>query len=372
MSIQSMSVSSMVPTSSQTPDASAARPVRVLVVDPSPAAGRLIKACDPGTMPMHVTRLGSLSAAQAHVAEKPVDVVVIEPNLPDGSGLTLQAMLQRRYRDIDSIIISSQPTLDDAVQAMRGGAADFLIKPLDPTLLTERLRTIIDQRQRRREQTERVRSLRRTCRRLERTRREVTQQVDMLCEDLVGAYQELADQMQHAMSRREFETVIRDELDLEPLLRKTLTFLVDKTGPTNAAVFLPAVAADEFSLGGYVNYDCAAGSADMLLEHLGDVVAPRIADRDEPVHLRDDAALAQWIGDDAAYLADCELLAFGCREEGEPLAAIVLFRDRSEPFDEPTVQTCRVIADLLGERLVKLIRIHHRATVDNPFHSDDE
>lgn len=351
---------------------SGARPVRVLVVDPSPAAGRLVRACDPGLVPMHVTRLGSLSAAKAHLTDKPVDLVVIEPRLPDGSGLALQQMLQRRYRHIDSIIIACDPSLEDAMRAIRSGASDFLVKPLDPAMLTDRLKAVLDRRQRRREQTERVRRLRSACRKLERTRREVTQQVDTLCEDLVGAYQELADEMQHAVARREYETIIQDELDLEPLLRKTLTYLVDKTGPANAAIFLPAVAEDEFSLGGYVNYDCANGSADMLLQHLGDVLAPRVVEQDQPVHLRDEAELAQWIGDDAAYLADCEVVAFGCRHEGEPLAAVVLFRDRHEAFDPGFVQTCNVVGAMLGERLVKLIRIHHRATADSPFHAEDE
>ena len=347
------------------------RPARVLVVDPSPAAGRLLRACDPGTTPLHITRVPTLAEAHKHVAHKPIDVAVIEPALPDGSGLTLHRQLNRRYRRIDTLIVASDPTFDQAVQALRAGAADFLTKPLDPAVLSDRLRRLLDARQQQKEQTERVRRLRRACRKLEEAREEVTQQVDTLCEDLVGAYQELADQMQDAVSRREFETVIRDELDLEPLLRKTLTYLVDQAGPTNAAVFLPAIADDEFSLGGYVDYDCATGSADMLLQHLADVLAPRVADRDAPLRLNDDASLEQWIGDDAAYLADCDVIAFGCQHEGEALAAIVLFRDRNEPFSESMVQTCRMVGQVLGERLVKLIRVHHRMTADHPNPSDD-
>ncbi len=347
------------------------RPLRVLVVDPSTAAGRLLQACAPEETSLHVTRVGTLAAARQHMASKPVDLAVIEADLPDGSGLSLHEALHRRYRRMETLIVTATPTLDTAVQALRTGAVDFLTKPLDPAVLTDRLRQVIAKQAREREQAQRVRRLRRVCRKLDHARQEVTEQVDVLCEDLVGAYQELAGQMQEAVSRREFEVAIEDELDLEPLLRKTLMFLVDKAGPTNAAVFLPAMTPDEFSLGGYVNYDCATGSADMLLQHLGDVVAPNVASHTEPLHLRTDESLAEWIGDDAVYLAECEVVAFGCEQEGEALAALVLFRDRDQPFDETALQACRVVSELLGERLVKLIRIHHRMAADHSYPSDD-
>jgi len=347
------------------------RALRVLVVDPSPAAGRLIAACDPGAAPLRTTRVGSLAEARAHLASKPVDLVVLEPALPDGSGLALRDELNRRFRRIDTLVISGEPSMESAVQALRAGAVDYLVKPLDPVQVADRLRRVIWQRAERRGQAERVRRLRRACRKLDQARIEVTEQVDVLCEDLVGAYQQLADQMNHAVCEREYASAVGDELDLEPLLRKTLTFLVDKAGATNAAVFLPALSDEEFSVGGYVNYDCDTGAADMLLQHLADVLAPRIAEHGEAVRLSDEDALAEWIGDDAAYLAECDVIAFGCRQEGEPLAAVVLFRDAEEPFDEAVMDTCNAVARAMGERLVKLIRIHHRMTSENPFYSED-
>ena len=353
------------------PGSNGARALRVLVVDPSPAAGRLIAACDPGTVPIRTAQVTTLAAARAHLAHKPVDLVVLEPELPDGSGLALRDELNRRFRRIDTLVISGNPSMELAVQALRAGAVDYLTKPLDPVQVSDRLQQIIAQRGERREQSERVRRLRRACRKLDEARLEVTEQVDTLCEDLVGAYRELADQMNHAVCQREFAGAIGDELDLEPLLRKTLTFLVEKAGATNAAVFLPAMSDEEFNVGGYVNYDCDTGAADMLLQHLADVMAPRVAAHRKPVHLSDEASLAAWLGDDAAYLAECDVVAFGCRQEGEPLAAVVLFRDAAEPFDDELLATCEAVSRTLGERLVKLIRVHHRMSAD-PFYSEGE
>lgn len=348
-----------------------ARPLRVLVVDPSPATGRLVRRCAPTEATLHVRRVETLAAAQRHMLSRPVDLAIVESELPDGSGLALHEALNRRYRRVDKIVVSARPTLEGAMQAMRAGAVDFLPKPIDSAALCERLRAVVAARVHQREQIQRVRRLRRACRKLDQTRQEVTQQVDVLCEDLVGAYQELADQMEHTVSQREFDAVIRDELDLEPLLRKTLSFLVDKTGPTNAAVFLPTLTPDEYSVGAYINYDCAKGGAELLLTHLADVLAPCVAEREQPLHLTDDAAIRHWLGDAAAHLADCEVLAFGCRAEGEPLAAVVLFRQRREPFDGTHVQVGGAIAQQLGQRLVKLIRIHHRAMPDDAFSCDE-
>ena len=93
---------------------------------------------------------------------------------------------------------------------------------------------------------------------------DVTSQVDSLCNDLVHAYQELTDQISHVTAVTEFAAVIRQELDVEELLRTTLEYLLRKLGPTNAAIFLPA-AGDEFTLGAYINYDCTKEAGNFLL-----------------------------------------------------------------------------------------------------------
>lgn len=90
--------------------------------------------------------------------------------------------------------------------------------------------------------------------------------------------------MQHVMHTSEFSAQARDELDLERLVRKTLEFVLVKAGPTNATLFLPA-SMEEFTVGGYINYDTSSGSAELLLDHLADVVAPALAQHQQPVHV---------------------------------------------------------------------------------------
>lgn len=350
------------------------RPFRVLVVDPQPQSRQLLAQCGRRGEAMEVLAAATLAEAWARLAEGPVDLAVIEPALPDGSGLAFAHELRRRRRRTQTLMVTEHPSLEAAVEAIRAGATDFLIKPLDLADLNGRVRQAMARREHDKQQAERIRRLRRSCKKLNQARVDVGRQVDILCNDLVTAYQELASQMQEVASTREYEVMIRQELDLEQLLRKTLEYLIDKVGPTNAAIFLPSTA-DEFTVGGYVNYDCADGAADLLLQHLGDVVAPRIAEQERPVLIADDDTLSQWMGEDAAHLAGSDVVAFGCRHEDEPLAVVMLFRDRAEPFDPTTPEMCAAVGPILGRTLVKIIQIHHRHLTglgEDAFDEDDE
>ncbi len=187
--------------------------------------------------------------------------------------------------------------------------------------------------------------------------------MELLCGDLVGAYQELAAQMQRVARSSEYAAAVRHELDLEQLLRKTLEFMLEKVGPTNAAVFLPANDR-EYALGGYVNYDRCGGTPELLLQHLADVVAPRLAERTSALHITDNETLRQWIGRDSDYLADCHVLAISCRRRDEVMATLMLFRDASSPFDLAAADSLEAVAPLLGEHLDRVIRVHHRLAAD--------
>lgn len=337
------------------------RPVRVLAIDPEPQLGRLLAQCQTVTGPLEVVQVDSLAQGRSQLAQGRFDVVALEPHLPDGSGLALVQELRRRHRQTRTLVVSSQPSLEQAIDAIRAGVSDFLVKPLGVAQLAQSLRRALDQQAQDRRRAQRVRRLRRACQKLDQARLDISRQVDILCNDLVTAYQELACQVQQVASASEYGAIIRNELDLEMLLRKSLEYLVDKAGPTNAAIFLPS-SLDEFSLGGYVNYNCSNDAADILLEHLGDMVAPRVAQTDGLVRLYDQQSLRDWLGDDdqAACLAECDVTAFACRHQKEALAVVILFRDQTQPFDESLLETCASIAPMLGQALARLIRIHHR------------
>lgn len=341
----------------------------ILLVEPEAQRRRALtdRLRGPGVT---VVGVGSLADARRQL-ERGADLTLVARTLPDGSGVELAKDLNRDKQRGQSILISEDASFNEALSALRAGFNDILVQPFELTELEERVRLAIDRQRTQRLAQSRVVRLRRICKKLNQAREDVAKQVDVICSDLVNAYQELATQMNHVMQTNEFSALVKGDLDLESMLRKTLEFILQKAGPTNAAIFLPA-SSDEYSLGGYVNYDCTSESADVLLQHLADVVAVKVGQHEGLVHITDNDSLGQWIGDDAAYLADSHVITFACRHKGESLAVVTIFRDQSSPFSPVLLETCEAVGPLLGEHLHKLIRIHHRMAVDSESDLDTD
>ncbi len=71
--------------------------------------------------------------------------VVLDVRLPGLSGLGLQKMLAAAGNRIPIIFVSVYVDISIAVQAVKAGALDFLVKPLTQRLLIERIHEALDQ-----------------------------------------------------------------------------------------------------------------------------------------------------------------------------------------------------------------------------------
>jgi DNA-binding NtrC family response regulator len=85
-----------------------------------------------------VATAGSLKEARERLSGEVVDVAVVDLSLPDGEGIELLQEL-RDTPGTDVILISGVATVDSAIFALRGGALDYLTKPLD----TSRMRAVL-------------------------------------------------------------------------------------------------------------------------------------------------------------------------------------------------------------------------------------
>jgi FixJ family two-component response regulator len=350
---------------------------RVLSIAPSPALNQAVQSAKPEHGKLVAAEAPSLAAARQQLADVgKIDLALVPQN---AEGLAFAKELQSKAAATAIVMLAETPDFALAQQAMQQGAADLVLIPADAEQdeawmadISKRIAVALNRQWAERVRSSRIRKLKRLCRKLNDARLEVTDQVDVLCNDLVTAYQELAVQVQNVTQSAGYREAVGEELDLEIVLRKTLEYIVQQAGPCNAAVFLPS-SADEFSLGGYVNYDCTKESADMLLEHLADVLAPVVANKGEEImHVRDNRALDELLGDDWNYLADCDLLALPVNHDGEALAVITLFRDSEQPFTEPAIDAMSSVADQMGSMLGRIIRVHHRSMpgFDEPTQHD--
>ena len=343
------------------PAGEASRPalsVRVLVVSGSGRQRiRLTRMLERHVDSMTLAHSGE--EAREALRDDSFDLVVIGRHQPDGCGIALAGELKDAHPDLVTVILADAPGLEDAVAAMRAGAADF-VDALSPTkALGERLVEAARRARRGRQREERVRRLRRLCHQLNNARLEMSGQVGDLCNDLVEAYRDLSTQFEGVGVLAELNSLMRQELDIESLLRTVLEFLLAKVGPTNAGVFLPTSTGD-YSLGAYVNYDRQGESAEVLFDHLADVLAPRFEGQDAVLAIEGDEQFAEHLGEDARWLEGSTALIVACCEGDECLAVLTVFRDANRPFDESTKRLLQSAAPLFGAQLARIIRVHNR------------
>ena len=102
----------------------------VLVVDDDAAVGAVLEALlvQAGMKAVHVT---SAARALAMLGERAFDCVLTDLRMPEMDGMQLLARVSEAYPDIPVIVLTAHGTVPLAVEAMRAGAADFLLKPFD-------------------------------------------------------------------------------------------------------------------------------------------------------------------------------------------------------------------------------------------------
>jgi len=84
--------------------------------------------------------------AVALLAERAPDVVLSDVRMPGMDGLALLALLRERAPDIPVLLMTAFDDMPTVVAAMREGATDFLVKPLDLHELRTRVARVIDDR----------------------------------------------------------------------------------------------------------------------------------------------------------------------------------------------------------------------------------
>jgi DNA-binding NtrC family response regulator len=88
--------------------------------------------------------------ALALIAHSQPDVVVSDVRMPDVSGMELLRLLRERAPDIAIILMTAFDDMPTVVEAMKHGAVEFLVKPLDLDELQKTLDRVLEDRESRR------------------------------------------------------------------------------------------------------------------------------------------------------------------------------------------------------------------------------
>ena len=82
-----------------------------------------------------------LKAAQAQLALGTVDFVLLDINLPDGSGLDLLKEIKKQKPALPVVLLTANDTDRDIVHGLETGADDYITKPFSLSVLRARVNT---------------------------------------------------------------------------------------------------------------------------------------------------------------------------------------------------------------------------------------
>jgi DNA-binding response OmpR family regulator len=115
--------------------------VHLLVVDDQPELrDMLARAFERESH--RVSLAGSLEEARGSLAAEPPDVIVLDVELPDGSGVDLCRELRREDVRIPILLLTAHGEVRQRVEGLDAGADDFLPKPFAVAELRARVRAL--------------------------------------------------------------------------------------------------------------------------------------------------------------------------------------------------------------------------------------
>jgi len=82
------------------------------------------------------------------------DLVYLDIRMPDINGLEVLKTIHAQLPDLPVVLFTAQPDLNSAVEALRRGAIDYLLKPLKPQALIDRTNSILADKQKERRKRE--------------------------------------------------------------------------------------------------------------------------------------------------------------------------------------------------------------------------
>ena len=140
---------------------------RILVIDDEPALRqsftRILQRAG-----HDVTTAANGKEGLSLLSEHPYDLVYLDIRMPDMNGLDILKSIHTKFPELSVILFTAQPDLNSALEALRYGAKDYLLKPLKPEVMVERTELALANQQK------------------ERRKRELQQKIDTLQNELAA------------------------------------------------------------------------------------------------------------------------------------------------------------------------------------------
>jgi hypothetical protein len=165
-------------------------------------------------------------------------LVLTNLSLPDADGTWLVRKIHHQQPNTGVIAISQDSSPANIIDALRAGADDFLIKPLDAPVVVERINHLLSRAKTDRSNARWRRRAAGHLRRLRNRRQRLAEQVELVCQDLVGGYRRTVQKLMELQTQQGCREAIDGELEMKPLLANILRHLSNTFNGASGAVFL--------------------------------------------------------------------------------------------------------------------------------------
>ena len=122
---------------------------KVLIIDDEPALrqtlARILQQAG-----IEVTTAEGGEKGLVYLKSSNYDLVYMDIRMPGMPGLEVLEIMRAQYPDLPVVLFTAQPDINSAVEALRRGATDYLLKPLKPEIIIEQTKKILETQQKER------------------------------------------------------------------------------------------------------------------------------------------------------------------------------------------------------------------------------
>jgi len=234
---------------------------RVLVVDDSKEIREFLieRILEPKGFQALVAANG-LMGLEIAISEMP-DLMIIDQQMPQLSGLQLLQKLHERQIDIPAILMTGRGSEETAVAAFRLGIRDYIVKPIDAEEMSESIDNALREN------------------RLQKER-------DQLVDQLMGSNSQLQRRAQELNVLYDVGKSVSSSLDLEEVLHRVVDAAVYVVGAEEGSLMLLDKERSELYIRASKNLDSAAQS---VRKRVTDSLAGRVLQSRRPVSIGNDS-----------------------------------------------------------------------------------
>ncbi len=174
----------------------------ILLVEPDGALAGLIEDHLARVFHHRVHRATTVEEALQEESTTRHDLIIASTDLDDGESSAFIERV-RISNDCPIILMAECPTVEETVEALRLGVADYFVKPFALTDLTNTVTRLLEKSHVDKRDAVRQRRLRRTASKIIQERRDLRKRMELICQDIVYAYRDLAQKVSDSTADNE-------------------------------------------------------------------------------------------------------------------------------------------------------------------------